>query len=154
MPGRRRCVWLVGCGWDDLFLDIDPKRGIVAGERSLDALEAAGANTGEQIAQLHHGREVQGTSCPGGAIFSGDESWVLTWGTSGAAGRKLYLAQVWDTRFAAQLRGRAPIRAICNERLTDQATNLPRTSLRHITPGDAEAAPILRSRMGEDVRER
>ena len=25
--------WLVGEGWDDVFLDLDPERGIAAGER-------------------------------------------------------------------------------------------------------------------------
>ena len=35
--------WMVARGWDDLFLDIDPKRGIVAGERWLRALQVAGA---------------------------------------------------------------------------------------------------------------
>jgi hypothetical protein len=25
--------WLIGEGWDDLFLDLDPTRGIAAGER-------------------------------------------------------------------------------------------------------------------------
>lgn len=35
--------WMVAQGWDDLFLDTDPKRGIVAGERWLRALQVAGA---------------------------------------------------------------------------------------------------------------
>jgi hypothetical protein len=30
--------WLVSEGWDDLFLDLDPERGIVAGERWARAL--------------------------------------------------------------------------------------------------------------------
>lgn len=35
--------WMVGQGWDDLFLDLDPHRGFVAGERWEAALrEAAG----------------------------------------------------------------------------------------------------------------
>ena len=33
--------WLVANGWDDLFLDLDPERGIVPGERWQDALIAA-----------------------------------------------------------------------------------------------------------------
>ena len=33
--------WLIGEGWDDLFLDLDPKRGIVAGERWESALNQA-----------------------------------------------------------------------------------------------------------------
>jgi hypothetical protein len=33
--------WLIGEGWDDLFLDLDPKRGIVAGERWERALNQA-----------------------------------------------------------------------------------------------------------------
>jgi len=33
--------WLMGEGWDDLFLDLDPKRGIVAGERWERALNQA-----------------------------------------------------------------------------------------------------------------
>ena len=33
--------WLVGEGWNDLFLDLDPDRGIVAGERWEQALNAA-----------------------------------------------------------------------------------------------------------------
>src|SRR6516165_528436 len=33
--------WLVGEGWDDLFLDLDPERGIVAGERWERALNDA-----------------------------------------------------------------------------------------------------------------
>jgi WD40 repeat protein len=31
--------WLVARGWDDLFLDIDPQRGLVAGQRWLDRLQ-------------------------------------------------------------------------------------------------------------------
>lgn len=31
--------WLVAHGWDDLFLDIDPHRGLVSGERWLDRLQ-------------------------------------------------------------------------------------------------------------------
>ena len=31
--------WLVACGWDDLFLDIDPQRGLVSGQRWLDRLQ-------------------------------------------------------------------------------------------------------------------
>ncbi len=34
--------WLIEQGWHELFLDIDPKRGIAAGQRWLDALAAAG----------------------------------------------------------------------------------------------------------------
>ncbi len=34
--------WMVAQGWDDLFLDIDPKRGIVAGKRWLRELQKAG----------------------------------------------------------------------------------------------------------------
>ena len=34
-------VWLASNGWDDVFLDLDPERGLVAGERWLDALKAA-----------------------------------------------------------------------------------------------------------------
>ena len=30
--------WLVARGWDDLFLDIDPHRGLVSGQRWLDRL--------------------------------------------------------------------------------------------------------------------
>ena len=33
--------WLVASGWDDLFLDLDPERGIVAGERWSAALNEA-----------------------------------------------------------------------------------------------------------------
>ncbi|MBR1125228.1 TIR domain-containing protein [Bradyrhizobium lablabi] len=33
--------WLIGEGWDDLFLDLDPKRGIVAGDRWERALNQA-----------------------------------------------------------------------------------------------------------------
>ena len=33
--------WLIANGWDDLFLDLDPDRGIVPGERWQDALHAA-----------------------------------------------------------------------------------------------------------------
>jgi hypothetical protein len=32
--------WLVARGWDDLFLDIDPERGLVSGQRWLDSLQA------------------------------------------------------------------------------------------------------------------
>jgi hypothetical protein len=32
--------WLVARGWDDLFLDIDPHRGLVSGQRWLDSLQA------------------------------------------------------------------------------------------------------------------
>ncbi|HYU34445.1 MAG TPA: TIR domain-containing protein [Thermoanaerobaculia bacterium] len=31
--------WLVARGWDDLFLDIDPQRGLVSGQRWLDRLQ-------------------------------------------------------------------------------------------------------------------
>ena len=30
--------WLAKNGWDDVFLDLDPERGIVAGQRWKDAL--------------------------------------------------------------------------------------------------------------------
>jgi hypothetical protein len=33
--------WLAGEGWDDVFLDLDPERGIVAGERWERALNEA-----------------------------------------------------------------------------------------------------------------
>lgn len=33
--------WLVARGWDDLFLDIDPQRGLVSGQRWLDRLQAS-----------------------------------------------------------------------------------------------------------------
>ena len=33
--------WLIGHGWDDLFLDLDPERGLKAGERWQDALKQA-----------------------------------------------------------------------------------------------------------------
>jgi conflict system STAND superfamily ATPase/TIR domain-containing protein len=35
------CDWLAGEGWDDVFLDLDPERGIVAGERWERALNEA-----------------------------------------------------------------------------------------------------------------
>src|SRR5262245_64203724 len=33
--------WLIGQGWDDLFLDLDPERGLKAGERWQAALKQA-----------------------------------------------------------------------------------------------------------------
>lgn len=33
--------WLVARGWDDLFLDIDPHRGLVSGQRWLERLQAS-----------------------------------------------------------------------------------------------------------------
>jgi TIR domain len=33
--------WLVANGWDDVFLDLDPERGIAAGERWKEALQKA-----------------------------------------------------------------------------------------------------------------
>jgi WD40 repeat protein len=33
--------WLVARGWDDLFLDIDPQRGLVSGQRWLERLQAS-----------------------------------------------------------------------------------------------------------------
>src|SRR6516164_231667 len=33
--------WLVANGWDDIFLDLDPERGIVAGQRWKEALQKA-----------------------------------------------------------------------------------------------------------------
>ena len=33
--------WLAANGWDDLFLDLDPERGIVAGQRWKEALQKA-----------------------------------------------------------------------------------------------------------------
>ena len=33
--------WLADCGWDDVFLDVDPERGLVAGERWQEALRRA-----------------------------------------------------------------------------------------------------------------
>ncbi|MEL6318927.1 MAG: TIR domain-containing protein, partial [Pseudomonadota bacterium] len=35
--------WLIENGWDDLFLDLDPERGLRAGERWQDALKTASA---------------------------------------------------------------------------------------------------------------
>ena len=43
--------WLVGAGWDDLFLDLDPQRGIAAGERWEKALNEA-ANRCEAVVFL------------------------------------------------------------------------------------------------------
>ena len=40
--------WLAGEGWDDVFLDLDPERGIVAGERWERALNEA-ANRCEAV---------------------------------------------------------------------------------------------------------
>jgi hypothetical protein len=36
--------WLVSKGWDDLFLDLDPERGIPAGERWKRALSCAASH--------------------------------------------------------------------------------------------------------------
>ena len=33
--------WLAKNGWDDVFLDLDPERGIVAGQRWKEALQKA-----------------------------------------------------------------------------------------------------------------
>src|SRR3954453_4630958 len=33
--------WLVANGWQDIFLDLDPERGIVAGQRWKEALQQA-----------------------------------------------------------------------------------------------------------------
>jgi hypothetical protein len=33
--------WLAANGWDDIFLDLDPERGIVAGQRWKEALQKA-----------------------------------------------------------------------------------------------------------------
>jgi hypothetical protein len=33
--------WLKDNGWDDVFLDLDPERGIVAGQRWKEALQKA-----------------------------------------------------------------------------------------------------------------
>ena len=33
--------WLTDNGWDDVFLDIDPQRGLAAGERWQEALRQA-----------------------------------------------------------------------------------------------------------------
>ncbi len=33
--------WMVSCGWDDIFLDLDPERGLKAGERWQEALKRA-----------------------------------------------------------------------------------------------------------------
>jgi hypothetical protein len=33
--------WLAANGWDDVFLDLDPERGIVAGQRWKEALQKA-----------------------------------------------------------------------------------------------------------------
>jgi WD40 repeat protein len=33
--------WLIGNGWDDIFLDLDPERGIAAGQRWKEALQKA-----------------------------------------------------------------------------------------------------------------
>jgi hypothetical protein len=35
--------WLAKNGWDDVFLDLDPKHGIVAGQRWKEALQQAAA---------------------------------------------------------------------------------------------------------------
>ena len=40
--------WLATQGWDDIFLDLDPERGIVAGERWESALNEA-ANRCEAV---------------------------------------------------------------------------------------------------------
>src|SRR5262245_31146692 len=40
--------WLLGEGWDELFLDLDPERGIVAGEQWERALNEA-ANRCEAV---------------------------------------------------------------------------------------------------------
>ncbi len=43
--------WLLAAGWDDLFLDLDPQRGIAAGERWERALNEA-ANRCEVVVFL------------------------------------------------------------------------------------------------------
>jgi len=47
--------WLAKNGWDDVFLDLDPERGIVAGQRWKDALQKA-AQRCENGAGAHLGR--------------------------------------------------------------------------------------------------
>jgi hypothetical protein len=41
--------WLVANGWDDMFLDLDPERGIAAGERWKEALQKAAQRCEDQI---------------------------------------------------------------------------------------------------------
>src|SRR5215468_10065294 len=36
--------WLAANGWDDVFLDLDPERGIVAGQRWKEALQRAASH--------------------------------------------------------------------------------------------------------------
>src|SRR3954454_22377163 len=38
---REVLAWLTANGWDDVFLDLDPERGIAAGQRWKDALQKA-----------------------------------------------------------------------------------------------------------------
>ena len=39
--------WLVANGWDDVFLDLDPVRGLAPGERWQNALKVAAATKGK-----------------------------------------------------------------------------------------------------------
>jgi len=38
--------WLLDNGWDDVFLDLDPERGLRTGERWQEALRRAGTDCG------------------------------------------------------------------------------------------------------------
>jgi tetratricopeptide (TPR) repeat protein len=46
--------WLVANGWDDIFLDLDPERGIAAGERWREALQKAAQRCEAVIALISH----------------------------------------------------------------------------------------------------
>jgi hypothetical protein len=48
------CDWLAGEGWDDVFLDLDPERGIVAGERWERALNEAASRCDAVLFLVSH----------------------------------------------------------------------------------------------------
>jgi WD40 repeat protein len=88
-----------------------------------------------------------------GAVFSKDESRILTWSDDGTA-------RLWDVKWA--LRDMAEpdfVLDLCREKLVGASVQVGATpsdadvlvGIRHISTLEAEAAPILRDRVGEDV---
>ena len=47
--------WLAANGWDDVFLDLDPERGIVAGQRWKEALQKAAHRCEVVLVPRHSG---------------------------------------------------------------------------------------------------
>jgi hypothetical protein len=68
--------WRAANGWEDVFLDLDPERGIVAGQRWKEALHQAASRCEVVLALVSPEWLASSSDAPGGrAVASFPQNW-------------------------------------------------------------------------------